>query len=499
MKPFEPMLAFDLGNSGGRAQWGQFDGQKLQFEEIHKFRNGPVRIGERWYWDILRIFEEMQNGLRQATVRAGVRSFSAGVDTWGVDYGLLDATGELMAPIHHHRDPRTDDLYPEIFAKVAKQDIYQLTGIMFIQFNTLVQLFADLRTRPWLLENSRALLFIPDLFNYFLSGVRFSEITIASTSQFFDPSRKTWALPIFQSLGLPTRLLQPIVRPGTAIGPLLPALKRNMGLEADISIIAVGSHDTASAWAATPLARDRPSALISVGTWSLLGMELDRPNLSEAARAWNFTNECGVNETIVFHKIIGGLWLIQECRRCWQQAGQPLRYEQIHQAAARAQPLKFLFDPDDKRFLNPAHMPEAIRRYFKDKRLPAPEGVAPIARSIYESLALNYRLAVAGMEQITGRPIEVIHIVGGGAQAKLLCQFTADATGKHVIAGPVEATTVGNMLSQLQARGELKDLSEGREIVRRSFALQAYAPHDTAAWDEAFGRFRALVDHRDRL
>jgi len=489
MKQFNQILAFDLGSSGGRAQWGQFDGKKLAIEEIHRFPNVPVRLGERWYWDVLRIFEEMQYGLRKAANRANGNDFTLGIDTWGVDYGLLDASGELMSHISHYRDARTDGLYEKIFRKIAKVDIYKLTGIMFIQFNTLVQLYADLRNRPWLLENACDLLFVPDLFNYLLTGERFSEMTIASTSQFFNPASKTWANSVFKVLELPTRLLQPIIRPGMKMGHLKPALQLNAGFKGAVDVIAVGSHDTASAWAATPIEKGVPGALISLGTWSLLGTELDEPNFSDASLAYNFTNECGVAGTVVYHKILGGLWLIQECRRCWREAGQSLTYEEIHQAAASAAPLRFLFDPDDQKFLNPDRMPETITAYFSDLKLPAPEGVPQIARCIYESLALNYRYTIDLMEQITQRPIEVIHIVGGGSQARLLCQFTANAADKKVIAGPVEATTVGNMLMQLQARGAIQGLSQGRQMVRHSFALKNFEPEDRTAWEDAYGRF----------
>ena len=251
---------------------------------------------------------------------------------------------------------------------------------MFIQFNTLVQLYADLRNRPWLLENACDLLFVPDLFNYLLTGERFSEMTIASTSQFFNPARKTWANSVFKALELPTRLLQPIIRPGMQMGHLKTALQLNAGFKGAVDVIAVGSHDTASAWAATPIEKGVPGALISLGTWSLLGTELDEPNFSDASLAYNFTNECGVAETVVYHKILGGLWLIQECCRCWREAGQSLTYEQIHQAAASAAPLRFLFDPDDQKFLNPDRMPETISAYFSDLKLPAPEDVPQIAR-----------------------------------------------------------------------------------------------------------------------
>ncbi len=496
MKSLIQMLAFDLGSSGGRAQWGLFDGKTVKIEEIHRFPNVPVRLGERWYWDILRIFDEITHGLRIAASHAGEDDFSVGIDTWGVDYGLLDASGELMSHIHHYRDARTDGLYEEIFCKIPKADIYQRTGVMFIQLNTLVQLYADLRDRPWLLANACDLLFVPDLFNYLLTGERFSEMTIASTSQFFNPAAKTWEHSIFNALELPTRLLQPIIEPGTPISPLKSEIRRDFGIKGRADLIAVGSHDTASAWAATPIEKETSAAFISLGTWSLLGMELDAPNFSDASLTANFTNECGVDGTTVYHKILGGLWLIQECRRYWQETGNSLAYTEIHQAAAAAAPLQFLLDPDDPQFLNPSRMPEAITTYFTGLKLPAPESIPQVSRSIYESLALNYRHTINLMEKITQHPMKVIHIVGGGSQAQLLCQFTANATGKRVIAGPVEATTIGNMLMQLKARGAIENLSEGRQIVRRSFALKRYEPEERTAWEDAYGRFVNLKEER---
>lgn len=492
MKSSEKILAFDIGSSGGRAQWGSFDGEALQIEEIHRFSNGPVRIGRFWYWDIFRIFEQIQDGLRQAVARAGQTPFTVGIDTWGVDYGLFDAAGELMSGIRHYRDPRTDRLYEEIFKKIDRERIYDLTGNMFIQFNTLVQLYADRCRRPWILEKAEDLLFVPDIFNYFLTGECLSEITIASTSQFFNPSRQKWAVTLFESLGLPVRILQPFIQPGKKISLLRSSLKGSLGLTSNISVVAVGSHDTASAWAAAPMETRGKSAVISLGTWSLLGMELDRPVINDASRRFNFTNECGVENTIVYHKILGGLWMIQECRRCWKESGQLLGYEEIDRAAASAKAFEFILDPDDQAFLNPDRMPMAIGQYFRQQKLSAPESVGQIARSIYESLALNYRHTLKEMEKITGRQIEVVHIVGGGSQSRLLCQLTADATGKRVVAGPVEATTIGNMLLQLKSRGHIRDLNQGREVVRRSFSLQNYEPTNRVECEAAMGRFKRL-------
>lgn len=469
-------LAFDLGSSGGIATLGTYEGSRLSLETVHSFERRPVRIGSHWFWEVFSDLEEIRKGLIKASIKLDGKPFTVGIDTWGVDYGLIDRAGDLMAPVHAYRDPRTEGLFDELFELVPKEEIYRRTGIMFIQFNTLLQLYSHKRKKPWIFDNAESLLFPPDLFAYFLTGKKVNEMTIASTSQFFDPSSRTWAPDVMEKAGIPSRLLCPLVNPGTFIGPLEEGFRQASGLSSGISVVAVGGHDTASAMAATPFERGAKSAFISLGTWSLLGMELDEPQLSPKSMEMNFTNEMGVGNKVVYHKIIAGMWLIQECRRCWRERGSDLSYGEIHQAALSVSPGGFQFDPDDLRFMNPDNMPEAIASWFTDRGLESPKTTGEFARSIYDSLAIRYGETLRGIEETVGIKVENMNIVGGGTKASLLCQLTANATGKPVLAGPVEATTMGNLLCQLQALGVIDGLDEGRDVIRRSCEISRYEP-----------------------
>lgn len=484
------LLAFDLGSSGGRAFWGTYDGSRLFMEVLHTFPNGPVRMCGGWYWDILRLVSEVEEGIRVAVRKSGGEPFTIGVDTWGVDYALLDASGHLLGNVHNYRDPRTEVLYDEIFSVLSKEEIYATTGIMFIQFNTLVQLYAEKKTRPWSLEYARNLLFPPDFFNWVLTGRCVNERTIASTSQFLDPGTGEWAHELLDRLRIPRRFLCPIVPPGTVLGSLTPEMRSLTGASEAVRVVAVGGHDTASALYATPFAGP-DCAFISAGTWSLLGRELQEPERSAASMDGNFSNECGVPDTIAYNKILCGLWLIQECRRCWKEAGNGMSFEDIHAAAREAEGLRFVFDPDDPRFINPDNMPCEIAKWFTDRGEDAPQTVSEIARSVYESLALNHALALSDMKKIFGKPLEAVHIVSGGSKAELLCRFTADASGLPVHAGPVEAAAIGNMLSQLVATGVVSGTKEGREIVGRSYAITTCEPGHDGKWDAALRRLRS--------
>lgn len=475
MAPKLNLLAFDLGASNGRAIVGQYDGERLNLIEVHKFPNGPQNVHGHIYWNILDLFAQIKTGLVKACAAVDGKIDCMAIDTWGVDYGLLDANDSLLANPYHYRDKRTDGLLDEIFAKISAEEIYANTGIQFMQINTLVQLYAERRWRPWVLDNARSMLFIPDLLNFFLTGQKYNEYTISSTSQLLNPTTFAWVERIFKVLDVPIDLMQPLVFPGAVIGTLTDQIKAETGISYDIPVIAVGSHDTASAVAAVPLTASETSIYISSGTWSLLGMELEKPVINEHSRRENFTNEGGVGKTVRFLKNISGLWLIQECRRIWQRDGLALTWDQISQAAEQA-PLKALIDPDDPRFLNPDNMPEAIVAYCRETGQAVPDTYGEIARCVYESLAASYQKTITKLEEMIGRKIETIHMVGGGIQAEILCQFTANATKRKVITGPIEATAMGNMLGQLMAKGEINSLEEGRGLIRSSVVLKTYLP-----------------------
>jgi len=484
-------IAVDLGSSGGRIYLGRLHGDVLAIEELHRFANAPVHVHDRWYWDLLRIWTEVQEGLGRAGASlAG--PVTIGIDSFGVDYGLIDRSGALLAPVRCMRDTRTSGLHAEIYRTIPADRLYRRTGAMEISINTLLQVLSDHQQQPWLLAAAETLLFVPDLLAWFLTGRRGSEATIASTSQFFDPARRTWAPDVLQALGLPDRILPPIVEPGTPVGPLLPALVRRLGLPPESVVVATASHDTAAAFGAAPLGAVRPAAIVSLGTWALLGLERPGPNLSEASRAANFSNEAGVAGGIAYHKILMGLWLLQECQRRWQADRPELDATALHDLAAQAPPLAHLFDPDDPAFVAPHDMVETISGWFTARGRPAPESTGTIVRAIYDSLALSYRRAIDALERLEGARFAAIHVVGGGARAPVLCQAIADAIGRPVIAGPVEAAALGNLIGQFVAAGAVADFAQGRALVARSFPPTEYQPRDAAVWSAAHGRFACL-------
>ena len=470
------LLAFDLGASNGRAILGKFDGSKLSLDVLHKFENDGITVNGNDYWDILGLFKEIKTGIRKAVSETDNDITSIGIDTWGVDYGLLDKNDNLLSNLYHYRDNRTDGLMEEIFEKLPKNEIYNQTGIQFIWFNTLYQLYSDLKDRPWILDNAQSLLFTPDLLNFFLTGAKYNELTIASTSQMFNPETKAWADPVFDQLGLPEHLMQEVISPGNTVGTLTDMVKNECKVEGEIPVIAVGSHDTQSAIAATPLEDRDKSVYISSGTWSLLGMELDAPFINEKSLQKNYTNECGVEDKICFLKNLCGLWLIQECKRSWAKQGLNLSYDDIDKAALDVNENKFTLDPNDVRFKNPSDMPQEIKKYCRETNQPQPENYGETARGIYESLGLSYKAAVETLEDLLDKNIETINMVGGGIKSEISCKFTADITGRKVIAGPAEATAMGNILMQLMASGEISNLKEGRAIVRNSIDLKKYQP-----------------------
>ena len=489
------LLAFDLGAESGRAVLGRFDGDRLRLSEVHRFPNEPVRLPDGLHWDVLRLFAEVKRGLALCAETHG-RPASIGVDTWGVDFALLDRQGALLGNPYHYRDSRTEGMLEEAFQRVPREEIFERTGIQFMRQNALYQLLSMALARSPLLEAAETFLTMPDLFNYWLSGRTVCEFTNATTTQCYDPRAGGWATSLLERLGIPSHFFAEVVSPGTVLGPLVPSVAEETGL-GDVPVVAPACHDTASAVAAVP-ASEEDWAYISSGTWSLLGMEVREPIITPESLASNFTNEGGVAGTFRLLKNVAGLWLVQECRRAWAQQGEEYSYDELAQMAEAAPPFPASVDPDDPLFFNPADMPRAIAAYCLRSGQTPPQGRASIVRCALESLALKCRWVLDRIEKMRGRPIRVIHIVGGGSRSRALCQFTADASGHPVVAGPAEATATGNILVQALALGHLSSLEQGRALVRRSFELPTYEPRHSASWDEAYARFLSVREEAGR-
>jgi len=484
------MVAVDLGAQSGRVALGTLDGDRLLVSELHRFRNTPVQAHGTLYWDALGLFEAIQVGLAAAGTNS-TEVASVGVDSWGVDYALLDRGERLIENPVHHRDRRTDGVMERLFAKVPAREVYEITGIQLMPINTLVQLYAAVTAGERSLEIAETLLLVPDLFHFWLTGVVKSEYTNATTTQFLDPRAQAWATELLERLGLPTRVLPEFVRPATSLGSLLPEIVERTRLRRAV-VVATATHDTASAVAAVPF-RHSGSAFISAGTWSLVGLELDSPLITDEAFAANLTNEGGIENTVRLLKNVNGMWLVHECQRAWSAEGNVLDFDDLVRLAARAPAHASLIDPDDASLMQPGSMPERIRQVSRSARQPEPDGPGAIVRCIVESLALKYRYTVELLTRVSGVALSEIHIVGGGARNELLCQSTADAVGLPVLAGPEEATVVGNLLGQAIALGELSSLDEARAVVRRSFEPRVFEPTRRAEWDAAYERFRGII------
>ena len=484
-------LAFDLGAESGRGVLGHFDGERLTLEEIHRFPNGGVRILDSLHWDVLRLWNEMKISL-SICGQKGIDLSGIGIDTWGVDFALLGKDDILLGFPYHYRDSRTDGMLEEAFRRLPRTTLFERSGCQFLQINTLYQLLSMVVYKSPLLDIAETFLMIPDLFNFWLTGQKVCEFTDATTTQFYDPRKKGWSKEICDALDLPFEILPEIVGPGTQLGTLLSSVASETGL-AEIPVIAPACHDTGSAVAAVPV-QGEDWAYISSGTWSLMGIEAPKPIVTDQALTLNFTNEGGVEDTFRFLKNIMGLWLVQECRRTWAQAGDEMSYDQMTQLAENAKPFTVLIDPDDDVFLPPGDMPSRIINYCKHTGQTPPSDKGEILRCASESLALKYRWVLEKLESVRGQSIDVIHIVGGGSQNQTLCQFTADATGTPVISGPIEATALGNIAVQAIACGLIGSISEAREIIRRSFNVIAYEPQGSARWDEAYTQFLKITE-----
>ena len=477
-------LGIDLGAESGRVMAGAWDGATMQLHELHRFQNGGVEIAGTLRWDVLRLWAEIQNGLALAAQKFGDAIVSIGVDTWGVDYVLLSKTNELLGLPFTYRDARTHGLLEKTLARVPRAQIFAQSGAQFLEINTLYQLLAAQRDHPEILDAADCFLMIPDFLNWCLTGERAVEFTNATTTQFCHPATRGWATDLLATLDLPARILPPIIEPGTKLGTFRGA-----------QVIAPATHDTGSAVAGVPTRRTGRAdwAYISSGTWSLLGVEVPNAILTPGVLARNLTNEGGIDGTYRLLKNIMGLWLVQQCKRSFEAEGKTYDYSEIVHIADAAPAFRSLINPDDTRFLSPADMPAAIREYCRESGQPIPETDGALVRCCFESLALMYSTVIGWIEGITGEPIEVIHIVGGGSRNALLNQFTADASGRTVFAGPVEATVFGNVLSQARARGEIGSLDEMREAVRGSGGVTQFDPKDEAAWSEPRSRFARLI------
>lgn len=483
-------LAVDLGAESGRVMAGIWNGKQLRLEEINRFPNGPVALGDSIRWDVMRLWAEVQNGLTLAGRKYGRKIVSVGADTWGVDFVLLNRQGEILGQPYHYRDARTNGMMAKAFKKVPRAKIFAQSGLQFMQLNSLYQLMAWQANSPEILAAAETLLFMPDFLHWAMCGAKKVEFTNASTSQFVHPLKRDWSRPLLGKLGLPTHFLPKIVPPGTPLGPLRKSLAERIGL-AGVKVVAPPTHDTASAVAGVPTANTGKAnwAYISSGTWSLMGVEVQQAALSPRALELNMTNEGGLDRTYRLLKNIMGLWLVQQCKRSFDSAGRKYDYAQLAQMAAKAKPFRSIVNLNDPRFLNPPDMPKAIQEFCRETRQPVPKTEGELVRCAYESLALKYREVLGSLEELTGERIEVIHIVGGGSQNRILNQLAADACQRPVLTGPVEATAMGNLLTQVRASGELGSLAEMREVVRASSPVQHYAP---AAWNQAAVRFAEL-------
>lgn len=483
------VLAFDFGASSGRAIIGTLDNGKITLNEVHRFSNDPVTVNGTFYWDVLRLFHEIKQGLLKAKQAGGFDSI--GIDTWGVDFGLLDKDGVLLENPVHYRDKRNIGMVEKAAKYIGKDEMYKLTGIQFMDFNTAFQLLSIKENRPELLARAQSLLFMPDLFAYFLTENKVSEYSIATTSQLVDINTRDWSKEMLEKLGLPEKIFNRIVPSGSVTGYLSDEICEELGLE-KVPVIAVCGHDTQSAVTAVPSEKE-DFAFISSGTWSLFGTETKKPIVNDLSYSFNVTNEGGFGYSTAFLKNICGLWLIQESRRQWIRDGKEYSYAELEKAALREKPFARFIDPDAPEFAVPGNLPARITEYCRRTGQSVPENEGQTVRCIYESLALRYRAVLEGIEKCTGKNYDSLNVVGGGTKDTLLCKMTADACNITVYAGPIEATVMGNVAVQLISGGDIADVVEARRIIANSGQLKCYSPENTAAWDEAYEKFKSVT------
>lgn len=486
-------IGIDLGAGSGRVMLGALESGKLRLEEVHRFQNDPVKLPGALHWDFLGLLREIQRGIAAAAEKAGGRVDGIGVDTWGVDFGLLDRSGNLLASPVHYRDSRTDGMMEEVFGKIPRKTIFEETGIQFLPLNTLYQLAAVRKRSPEVLDAAGKLLLMADLVHYFLTGRAVAEFTLATTSQMWNPVKGAWSKQVVDAVGVAEKILPEVVPPGSRLATLSEEITRETGLKEAPPVIASACHDTAAAIAAVPATIESHWGYLSSGTWSLLGVELSAPEITSRALQHNFTNEGGVAGTTRFLRNINGLWLVQECRKCWAREGKDLDYGTLTEMARKAGPARSFILPGAPGFFAPDNMPAAIRDFCRSTGQPVPESRGEVIRCALESLALTYRDVSDSIEDVTGQKIEVLHIVGGGSRNRLLNQLAADAMGVPVLAGPVEATVMGNILMQAVATGDVGGIDPLRSIVRQSSGLEEYAPEERGRWAERYAEFRKLA------
>ncbi len=494
--PERVYLAVDLGAESGRVIAGKLHAGRVSLEEIHRFQNGPVNMAGTRRWDVLRLWSDIQDGLTLAARKFGDSIVSVGVDTWGVDYVLLSKSGEVLGQPYNYRDPRTTGMLELAASKVSKADIFAQSGVQFMEINTLYQVIAMQLQDPELMAHADRFLMMPDFFHWLLCGSRVVEFTNATTTQFFHPANRDWAFDMLRKFDIPTHIFPEVVPPGTKLGSLRDDVMLRTGLK-KIAVVAPPTHDTAAAVAAVPTENTGRAnwAYISSGTWSLIGVEVQDAVLGPKALELNVTNEGGVDGTYRLLKNVMGLWLVQECRRSFERKGRKYEYAELVKLAQAAEPFRSLIDPNDHEFLSPDDMATSIQTWCRKNGEPVPETDGQLVRCCLESLAFKYRQVLMGIEGLTGETIEVIHVVGGGGKNEILNQFTASASGKPVIAGPTEATALGNVLIQARAAGDIGSLTEIRDVVRRSSQaeLKTFPPQDTKAWDAQYPRFLGLL------
>lgn len=480
-------IAFDLGASNGRCILGYFDGHRLSLQVIHQFENRPIELMGHLYWDILGIFDQIKHGLVKAGREWPGEIDSIGVDTWGCDFALLDEQGKLVGNPYCYRDPQTRGMFAEAFRRVTKEEIFRQTGLQFMELNSLFQLLAmQVRGDP-AYQIAATYLHIPDVLHYWLTGIKACEYTGATTSQLLDANHRDWAYPLMRALGFPEEIFPPVIQPSTVLGSLRPAVVEEVGLE-KLRVIATATHDTAAAVVAAPATGER-FGYISSGTWALLGKEIDQPLVTTECMYYNITNEGGAFGKVLLLRNIANLWLLQECRRHWAMQGEELSWDHLSGLAAQAQAFKAFIDPDHPLFLLPGNMPARILGSCQDSGQAIPETKGEIIRLVLESLAFKYRYTLDRLTRLTKEPVKVMHIIGGGSRNRLLNQFSANALQIPVIAGPFEATAIGNILTQMVATGELSSLEEARQLVRRSFSTEEFLPGEKNLWEENYQRF----------